>query len=160
MQAWDEFDNFSEEPAAPQAVERELVPEGLHTFRIKEVIDGDRLEVRLALDDRRCGWVFCNLPRDANWAKGIHASLQKALGMTKAEWDACEVTDLAGRVVAAEVYHKVQQATGRTYVNVRKFLPAEVEPEPALTARPKPRSQAKKADAAFKKAGGDDDIPF
>jgi hypothetical protein len=156
MQAWDEFENFSE-PAAAPAVERELVPEGTHTFQIKEVIDGDRLELRLALEDRRYGWVFCRLPRGADWARRIFGTLPLALGMSREEWAACEVTDLAGRQVGAAVYHKVDKQ-GKTWVNVRQFVTPEAQAEPAPKA--KPRSQAKKADATFKSNGGGDDIPF
>ena len=149
-------DDYREEPQA-ETVERELVPEGAHDFRIKEVLEDDtRVELRLVHDDKRFGWVFCKLPKDADWAKRIGSSLRKALDITPEDWASMQAGDLAGRRVAAEIYHKVGR-TGATFVNVRKFLAVErPDPKPAAA-----RSQTAKAAAAFKAAAtSGDDIPF
>ena len=57
----DENDNTATDASPPT---RELVPEGDHEFTIKAVIDtAERVEIRLAHDDRRYGWVFAKLPK-------------------------------------------------------------------------------------------------
>lgn len=151
-------DDIADEPqAAAPATERELVPEGLHDFRIREVLEDDaRVELRLVHDDRRFGWVFCKLPKDADWAKRIASSLRTSLGISPEDWATMQAGDLAGRRVAAEIYHKLGK-TGATWVNVRKFVAVErAEPKPAAA-----RSQPAKAAAAFKaSASSPDDIPF
>lgn len=157
--------------AAPPA--RELVPEGDHVLRIREVIDhGDVIELRLVHDDKRFGWVFAKTPKNQQWGKRILSSLRVAVGMTREEWAAGQITDLVGRRVGARVYHKA--GTGRTFVNVGEFKPADPAVETA-TARPpveravalpaaaaaRPlakRTPTQKADAAA--AMPDDDIPF
>jgi hypothetical protein len=108
------------ESAAPT---RELVPEGEHAFQIREVIDGDRVEIRLVHEDRRYGWVFANLPANADWAKRILSTLRKGCGMSREEWARTPITDLVGRRVVARVYHKA--VNGKTFVNVAEFKPAE-----------------------------------
>ena len=150
--------------------ERELVPEGDHAFQIREVIDhGDKVEFRLVHDEKRFGWVFSRLPKAADWGRRILSSLRKAVGMTREEWAAGEITDLVGRRVRARIYHKA--GNGKTFVNVAEFLPAEQVVETA-TAKPtvelavapptarsvSRRTAAQKADAAA--AMPDDDIPF
>lgn len=163
----DDFDDTPpvNESAAPT---RELVPEGEHAFQIREVIDGDRVEIRLVHEDRRYGWVFANLPANADWAKRILSTLRKACGMSREEWASTPITDLVGRRVVARVYHKA--GNGKTFVNVGEFKPAEPTVERAVAAPaveravapPAPRATpartaTKKADAA----GHDpDDIPF
>jgi hypothetical protein len=150
-------DDIAEEPKPAEAAERELVPEGLHDFRIKEVLEDDaRVELRLVHDDKRFGWVFCRLPKDADWARRIASSLRKSLGIAADDWAAMQAGDLAGRRVAAEIYHRIGK-TGGTFVNVRKFVAVErAEPKPAAA-----RSQTAKAAAAFKAAAtSGDDIPF
>jgi len=169
---WGLDDDFP--PVAVQddtrAPERELVPEGDHAFRIKEVIDhGEKVELRLVHDDRRYGWVFARLPKTANWSRAIFSSLRKSLGMSRDEWAAAPITDLAGRRVVARIYHKA--GNGKTFVNVAEFKPSEPVVETATTspaveravAPPSSRSTVKrtatqKADAAA--AMPDDDIPF
>ncbi len=152
-------DDIADEPqAAKPATERELVPEGLHDFRIREVLEDDaRVELRLVHDDKRFGWVFCKLPKDADWAKRIASGLRKSLGITADDWANMQAGDLAGRRVAAEIYHKVGKS-GPTWVNVRKFVAVE-RPEPPAAAQP--RSKPAMAAAAFKaSATSGDDIPF
>lgn len=152
-------DDIDDEPqASASATERELVPEGLHDFRIREVLEDDaRVELRLVHDDKRFGWVFCKLPKDADWAKRIASGLRKSLGITAEDWATMQAGDLAGRRVAAEIYHKVGK-TGSTWANVRKFVAVE-RPEPPAEAPP--RSKPAKAAAAFKaSATSGDDIPF
>jgi hypothetical protein len=149
---------------------RELVPEGDHAFKIREVIDhGDVVELRLVHDDKRFGWVFARTPKTVDWGKRILSSLRKACGMTREEWAAAEITDLAGRRVTARVYHKA--GNGRTFVNVGEFLATEPVVETA-TAKPlaeravapptarsvSRRTATQKADAAA--AMPDDDISF
>jgi hypothetical protein len=152
--------------------ERELVPEGDHSFQIREVIDhGDKVELRLAHDDKRFGWVFARTPKAVGWGKRILSSLRQAVGMTREEWAAGEITDLVGRRVSARIYHKA--GNGRTFVNVAAFLPGEnatrVE---TATAKPQveravapPASRAlvkrtatQQVDASSRMPG--DDIPF
>lgn len=151
-------DDIAEDPqAAAPATERELVPEGTHDFRIKEVLEDDaRVELRLVHDDRRFGWVFCKLPKDADWAKRIASTLRRALEITPEDWATMQAGDLVGRRVAAEIYHKLGK-TGTTWVNVRKFVAVErAEPKPAAA-----RSKPAKAATAFKaSATSPDDIPF
>jgi hypothetical protein len=150
---WDE--GFEEKPA-PQAVERADVPEGVHEFQIKQVIQhADKLELRLVHDDRRYGWVFCRIPDGDAWGKILTKELVSALGMTPAEWAAGESTDIVGRRVAAEIVHR--QGRDRLWVNVSKFLaPAPVEEKP----EPKPRATKAQKIAAASTEAPSDDIPF
>jgi hypothetical protein len=152
---------------------RELVPEGEHSFKIKQVIDSaDRLEVRLVHDDRRYGWVFCKLPKSAGWAKRIAAGLAAALGVTAAEWpELVRSGDMAGRRVRARVYHKAGNQGG-TFVNVGEFLAADAEQLAAVEApkveravappaRRAPVTRPTRTQAADAASGApDDDIPF
>jgi hypothetical protein len=152
-----------------RAPERELVPEGDHSFQVREVIDhGDKVEFRLVHDERRFGWVFAKIPK-ADWGRRILSSLRQAVGMTREEWAAGEITDLVGRRVRARIYHRA--GNGKTFVNVGEFLPAEpvvetatakptVERAVALPSSRPPanRTSTKKADAAA--AMPEDDIPF
>ena len=153
-----------------RAPERELVPEGDHAFQIREVIDhGDKVEFRLVHDEKRFGWVFSTLPKAADWGRRILSSLRNAVGMTREEWAAGEITDLVGRRVRARIYHKA--GNGRTFVNVAEFLPAEPVVETATakpqveravappTSRPPvKRTATKQVDEASRMPG--DDIPF
>lgn len=150
--------------------EREMVPEGEHAFQIREVIDhGEKIEIRLVHDDKRFKWVFAKPQVKADWGRRLLSSLRQACGMTREEWAAAEITDLAGRRVRARIYHR--PANGTTWANVAEFKPAEPVVETAtatpkveravapLTPRPAPRRTAtQKADAAA--AMPDDDIPF
>lgn len=135
--------------------QRELVQEGRHLFEIvragekgvvlelafSRVVDGDL--------DRDSGWVWCNLPRDKDWARRIVASLAAALELSPAAWNVTKVADLEGRQVEAEVYHK--QLDTRVVVNVRHFY--RIAPATPATPAPARRPAAAKALAA-------DDIPF
>jgi hypothetical protein len=158
MSDW--FDDVDFPPQATEAAlppgEREQVPEGEHAMEIKKVIDTDeRLEVRLAHAERRFGWVFCRLPKSADWAKRIAHELRVALEIPKGGLVAAiEAGDLEGKTVIARIYHR---ATDRgTFVNVGGFKGAVQPPEPAAK---KPRGEAAKSLAAFKEAVSDD-IPF
>lgn len=155
-----------------RAPERELVPEGDHAFQIREVIDhGEKVELRLVHDDKRFKWVFANTPKAVDWGRRILSSLRKAVGMTREEWAAGEITDLVGRRVSARIYHKA--GNGRTFVNVAEFLPAEpvvetatakpqveraVAPPSSRSAPPARRTATQQVDAASRMPG--DDIPF
>lgn len=152
--------------------ERELVPEGDHALQIREVIDhGEKVELRLVHDEKRFGWVFARTPKAADWGRRILSSLRKAVGMTREEWAAGEITDLVGRRVRARIYHKA--GNGTTWVNVAEFMPAEpvvetatakptveraVAPPTLRTTPPARRTATQKADAAS--GAPDDDIPF
>jgi hypothetical protein len=158
MSDW--FDDVDFPPQATEAAlppgEREQVPEGEHAMEIKKVIDTDeRLEVRLAHAERRYGWVFCRLPKSADWAKRIAHELRVALEIPKGGLVAAiEAGDLEGKTVIARIYHR---ATDRgTFVNVGGFKGAVQPPEPAAK---KPRGEAAKSLAAFKE-NVTDDIPF
>jgi hypothetical protein len=172
MPTWgidDDFADTATNDAAPPT--RELVPEGDHEFTVKAVIDeADRVEIRLAHDDRRYGWVFAKMPKQANWARRILSTLRTALGITREAWAGLPITDLEGLRVKARVYHKAGNKGG-TFVNVGEFLPglAAVETATAKPAveravappaqrAPVNRTATKKADAAASMP--DDDIPF
>lgn len=154
---WDFSEGFDEPAAAPATTERELLPEGTHELLIKDVRLGEQLEVRLAHEDRRYGWVFCRLPKGASWAKAIGRSLVTALGMDDAQWRAAELSDIADRLVQAELYHKLGR-DGRTWVNVRRFLPVEKPAAPAPVKKSPPRTAGEKAMKTAMESS--DDIPF
>lgn len=148
---WDFGGVDMEQPAQGTRLDRELVPEGTHTFSINSVSDTPtHFEVVLAHSEPRYGWVWVKLPKGQEWAQRIGASLAAALGLSPAEWKATEIGSLVGRWVNCEVYHKAGNS-GRTFVNARKFHapPAEI---PAARAKPAPRPAAK--------AIPDDSIPF
>jgi hypothetical protein len=152
-----------------RAPDRELVPEGDHSLQVREVIDhGDKVEFRLVHDERRFGWVFARIPK-ADWGRRILSSLRQAVGMTREEWAAGEITDLVGRRVRARIYHKA--GNGKTFVNVGEFLPAEqvvetstAKPQveravaPPTSMSPVKRTTTKQVDDASRMPG--DDIPF
>jgi hypothetical protein len=152
-----------------RAPDRELVPEGDHSLQIREVIDhGEKVEFRLVHDDKRFGWVFARIPK-ADWGRRILSSLRQAVGMTREEWAAGEITDLVGRRVRARIYHRA--GNGKTFVNVGEFLPTEQAVETATakpqveravappTSRPPvKRTTTKQVDDASRMPG--DDIPF
>jgi hypothetical protein len=174
MPTWgidDDLADTATNDAAPPT--RELVPEGDHEFTVKAVIEeADRVEIRLAHDDRRYGWVFAKMPKAQNWARRILSTLRTALGITREAWAGLPITELEGLRVKARVYHKAGNKGG-TFVNVGEFLPgaaaAAVETATAKPAveravatpaqrAPVNRTATKKADAAA--AMPDDDIPF
>lgn len=169
MPSWGIDDDFGDTATTDaKEPERELVPEGDHTFTVKAVIDEpDRVEIRLAHDDRRYGWVFAKMPKAANWAKRILSTFRTASGITREAWAGTTLADFEGLRVKARVYHKAGN-NGRTFVNVGEFLPgaaaAPVETataKPAVeraVAQPARRTPTKKADAAASMP--DDDIPF
>ena len=152
------FEDFpTEEPATPAAVEWKLVPEGTHAFQITRVSETDtNLSVVLAHEDKGLSWVWCSLPKDKDWAARMVGTLARALGMSPAEWKATAAGDIVGRRVEAEIYHRIGN-TGKTFANVRKFLPPA---EAAPAKRAPARSQAAKAHAEITEQGGTDVIPF
>jgi hypothetical protein len=130
---WFDDVDFPPQPAeaAPPPGEREQVPEGEHAMEIRKVIDhDDKLEIRLAHGERRYGWVFCRLPKSADWAKRIANELRVSLSIPKGGlMAAIEAGDLEGKTVIARIYHR---ATDRgTFVNVGGFKGAVQPPEPA-----------------------------
>ena len=149
---WDE--GFDEQPTGQ--VERMDVPEGVHEFQIREVIQHpDKLELRLVHDDRRYGWVFCHLMHGAPWAKKLARQLGQAFDMTPAQWAELDPTDLASRRVRAQVYHR--QVEGRLFVNVSSFLPPlAIQDEPPARRR---QTVAEKVKAVSTEVA-QDDIPF
>jgi hypothetical protein len=155
----DWFDDVDPPQATEAALppgEREQVPEGEHAMEIRKVIDHeDKLEIRLAHAERRYGWVFCRLPKSADWAKRIAHELRVALEIPKGGlMAAIEAGDLESKTVIVRVYHR---ATDRgTFVNVGGFKAAI---QPAEPAAKKPRGEAAKSLAAFKE-NVTDDIPF
>lgn len=149
-----QIDEFMEEerPAPAQTRDREMVPEDTHDFTIERASEeGDDLKLALRHADDRYAWVWANTPTTKDWGKRILSSLAKALGLSPAQWNALEVGELVGRQVRAEIYHKIGNS-GRTFVNVRKFLASGAAPAPAAKAKPKRPAAAP--------AIGDDDIPF
>jgi hypothetical protein len=163
----DEIDTNATDASPPT---RELVPEGDHEFTVKAVIDtAERVEIRLAHDDRRYGWVFANLPKTASWSRKILSSLRTALGITREAWAGLPIADLEGLRVKARAYHKA--GDHGTWVRVAEFLPCEAAIEtatakpaveravaPPAARAPVKRTATQKADAAA--AMPDDDIPF
>jgi|APCry1669189034_1035192.scaffolds.fasta_scaffold22339_3 hypothetical protein len=174
MPSWGIDEEFTDTATTDaKAPERELVPEGDHEFTVKAVIDSpERVEIRLAHDDRRFGWVFARMPKTANWAKRILSTFRTSLGITREAWAGTTLKDFEGLRVKARVYHKAG-TSGGTFVNVAEFLPgAGAAPVETATAKPaveravappssRPpanRTPTKKADAAA--AMPEDDIPF
>ena len=152
----DWFDDFEEAPQAPAAPrEREMVPEGEHALEIKGTIDhGDRLEVRLAHADKRYGWVFCRIYKDADWAKKLAHELRLALGVPRGGLvDAVKDGSLVGREVVARIYHRANEKG--TFANVGEFKAAE----PAAAA-PAPKSTRRPPAAKVLDKIPEDDIPF
>jgi hypothetical protein len=155
-----------------RAPERELVPEGDNTLRIKQVTEEEGVvEIRLEHEaGRQYRWVFQRCPTDQDWGRRILSTLRKSLGMSREEWQASPITDLVGRVVRARIYHKA--GNGKTFVNVTEFLPGPavetattkpaveraVAPPSSRTAPPARRTKTQQADAASGTDG--DDIPF
>lgn len=155
------FDNWAEEPVTPPqaTTERELVPEGRHKFKIERAGETDTgLSLTLAHADKRFGWVWPSLPKGADWAKAIVATLLRSLGLTPADWGKMDPGDLVGRMVEAEVYHRIGN-TGKTFVNVRKFHATETPAAPAEEKPAPKRTQAAKAHAEITE-GRSDAIPF
>jgi hypothetical protein len=154
---WDDGDTAT--AANEAAPVRDLVPEGLHDFTIKQVIESEeRVEVRLVHDDKSCGWVFDRLNKGNGYAKARCKSLAGALGIAADRWqDAVAAGDLEGRRVRAEIWHKVGN-DGRTFVNVSHYKPTEQASEAAPAARPAAAKPKKPAPQAVDLAP--DDIPF
>jgi hypothetical protein len=147
------FDEFTETTTQTPR-EREPLPEGVHELLIKDVRIGDVLELRLAHEDARYGWVFQRLDPTQGWAREIGRTLLPALGMTPAEWAAADPSQISGRLVRAEIYHRAGN-TGKTWVNVRRFLPVE---KPAPVQKSPPRTAGEKAMKTAMEPN--DDIPF
>lgn len=170
---WDDDENTTAAATdESQAPARELLDEGEHRLQIQAITDAaERLEISLAPDDRRFGWVFCKLPREASWARRIVRSLAASVAVPADRWqEAISGGDLVGRRVIARVYHKLGR-DGRTWVNVAAFKPAPellaaeaVETASAspqaerAVAQPSARTATQKADKASQMP--DDDIPF
>lgn len=142
------------EPATGGRQERELVPEGRHTFRIVRASeDGPKFQLALCRqefgeDDKRYAWVWCNAFRDKGPGKALVVSLLRALGISLKAFNASSPADLEGRVVDAEIYHR---QTNRLWVNVRAFM------EPTATAAQAPKKKAPPKAAVTE---ADDSIPF
>jgi len=146
-------DDFA--PAAPAAKpERELVPDGTYEFEIVGAIDSaERLEIRLAHDNKGYSWVFCRIPKDRDWGKRLAHELREALGIPRGGlMAAVEAGELKGRRVNVRVYQRV--SGDRTFVNVGEILPAETKPAAAPVVARTPKQKADRAAAAT------DDIPF
>ena len=142
--------------------ERERVPEGKHNLKIVQVIQQEwGLEVRLAHDDRKYGWVFMKL-RPGRKADEIRIrQLAQAMAISPAQWNTTDPTELVDRRVIAEIAHRVDN-NGVLWVNVWNLYPIEqlVEEAAAIKPEPKPaRTPAAKVRAASP-AIGSDDIPF
>jgi len=154
------FDDIEQVAATPEPQatgNRELVPEGRHTFRIERAGEDDQaLKVTLVHSDKRLGWVWDTLAKGNGIAKARLASLLRALGVQLEAWRQMDPGDLIGRSVEAEIYHKVG-SKGGTFVNVRQYyeLPAVAKAEKPAAAR----SQAAKAHKATTE-GNADAIPF
>jgi hypothetical protein len=149
-----------EEEAVSARPEREKVPEGTHDLKIVEVIQhSPGLEVRLAHDDKRYGWVFVKMTPGRTQDEIRLKQMCRSLAITTSAWKAMEPTDLVDRRIRAEIVHRVD-AAGRMWVNVWNFMPiAELAEEAAEKAKRPARTPAAKVKAASP-AIGSDDIPF
>lgn len=121
MEWFDEFEDIDTVATKPAPRERELVPEGEHTFTVTRV-SATAADFKLCLvhDDERLGWVFCTFPLDKDWGRRLLGLLARSLGFTQAPWKNSTPEDLEGRRVVARVYHRAVNA-GRTFVNVSAF---------------------------------------
>lgn len=148
-----------EEPVSARP-EREKVPEGDHDLKIVEVIQhSPGLEVRLAHDDKRYGWVFVKMTPGRTQDEIRLRQMCRSLAITTSAWKAMEPTDLVDRRIRAEIVHRVDSA-GRMWVNVWNFMPiAELVEEAAVVAKRPARTPAAKVRASAP-AIGSDDIPF
>lgn len=162
-----EADWTQQAPASAGRGERENVPEGVHEFVIKQVVeDAEKLELRLVHDDNRYGWVFLTIPKPPKfaWQGKLVGQLAACLSLTPEQWAATEPGDVAGNRVTAQIQHR--QSGDRLYVNVWAFLPAEPRPapypgKPPAAKPPVARTPHQKVKAAAKAAGvPDDEIPF
>jgi len=146
------------EQAAPASTERMDLPEGVHELQIKPVAeDTTQLVLELAHEDRKFWWVKVTMKKDQNWARLLVAQLAGALALSAQEWSETQMDDLTGRRVMAEIRHRVG-TSGRTFVNVWKFLHIEQLEQEAATKRPARTPAAKVKQTA--PAIGSDDIPF
>ena len=139
---------MDELPEEPAKTERELVPEGEHTFEIKSATqgphkfkEGEFLMLRLSATNGSYQFVFCDIPFGASGVR-LAKGLADALGEAATGKISLDPEALAGREVRAVIYHRTG-SNGRPYVNVSEFKPSKTKP-----AKP-----AKVVAAA-------DDIPF
>jgi hypothetical protein len=141
------IDDMPEEPAK---TERELVPEGEHTFEIKSATqgphkfkEGEFLMLRLSATNGSYQFVFVDIPFGPTGVR-LAKSLSDALGEAATGKISLDPEALAGREVRAVIYHRTG-SNGRTYVNVSEFKP------------PKAATKAAKKAATV---AAQDDIPF
>lgn len=141
---------IDELPEEPAKTERELVPEGEHTFEIKSASqgahkfkEGEFLMLRLSATNGSYQFVFADIPFGPNGVR-LAKSLSDALGEPSTGKISLDPEALAGREVRAVIYHRTGN-NGRTYVNVSEFKP------------PKTAAKAAKKAAAV---AAQDDIPF
>jgi hypothetical protein len=141
-------------PAPAARPERELIPDGTYELEIVDAIDEpDRLQVRLAHENKGYAWVFCNIPKTKDWGKRIAHELREALGIAKGGLMAAVAAgELKGRRVKVRVYQRVSGE--RTFVNVAEIHKADDKPAPAPVVARTPRQKADRAATAT------DDIPF
>ena len=151
---------LDEEEAVSARPEREKVPEGTHDLKIVEVIEHrPGLEVRLAHDDKKYGWVFVRMFPGRRQDEIRLKQMCRSLAITTAAWKLMQPTDLVDRRIRAEIVHRVD-AGGTLWVNVWNFLPIEQLAEEAAAVAKKPaRTPAAKV-RAVAPAIGSDDIPF
>jgi hypothetical protein len=141
------IDDMPEEPAK---TERELVPEGEHSFEIKSATqgphkfkEGEFLMLRLSATNGSYQFVFCDIPFGASGVR-LAKGLAEALGEAATGKISLDPEALAGREVRAVIYHRTG-SNGRTYVNVSEF---------------KPTKTAVKAAKKAATVAAQDDIPF
>lgn len=144
------------------AMERPLVPAGVHSLTIRSVEEGPNewkrcdenpegmcLKLRLSTDGNH-RFVFDDIPLHLGWRA---QQLAAAIGILPVgDRLVLKPEDLDGQVVSVEITHYTSKA-GKTSAVVKKYLPAAAsasKPKPAAKARPKPV----KLDLA------PDDIPF
>lgn len=151
---WEAWENKDEETETASQQERELLPEGRHSLQVKQVTDDDdRLEIRLAHEDRKYGWVFCRLPHGHDWAGKIAATFARALRVKAGEWEQLVASgDLVGRRVNARVYHRTTDRG--VFVNVGDFHEETDSPR----EEPKAKPQRKRGEVSRQSIS--DDIPF
>jgi len=147
-------------PPPAEFGERELVPDGQHEFEIRSAVEGrhkwregDYLMLQLSAVGKRYSLVFCDIEKGRN-GKALAGTLAQALSVDATGKVRLAPEDIEGRRVWAETYQKVGK-NGKTYVNVRRFVPAA--PPAAPPDKPKPARPAK---AATKIEYPNDDIPF
>jgi hypothetical protein len=156
-------DDFS--TATQTMQDREIVPAGIHTMTIVNVEEGpneykrsdanpDGLCIKLRLSTGTYKFVFDDIPKHLAWRA---KQLAEAVGILPVGGKlSLSPDDLADKTVTVEISHYTSKA-GKVSAVVKRYVQATATATPAA---PKRQTLPQKAHAAFKAAGGSDDIPF